>query len=79
LGKTLPLNLPHQELIRVLNYVWLLVVWPIAVTILVGFSATAATLDSKRFFSLNAEWLFLSPLLNAVISDGNHAHHHRRK
>jgi hypothetical protein len=31
-------------------------------------------LGSKRFFSLNAEWL-----LNAVISDGNHAHYHRRK
>ncbi len=28
--------MPHQKLIRVLNYVWLLVVFPVAVAILVG-------------------------------------------
>jgi len=28
--------MPHQKLIRVLNYVWLLMVFPVAVAILVG-------------------------------------------
>ena len=35
-GKAVALNMPHQKLIRVLNYVWLLVVFPVAVAILVG-------------------------------------------
>ena len=30
-GKAVALNMPHQKLIRVLNYVWLLVVFPVGV------------------------------------------------
>jgi hypothetical protein len=57
-GKAVALNMPHQKLIRVLNYVWLLVVFPVSVAILVGVLGHSANLGSKRFSSLNAEWLF---------------------
>jgi hypothetical protein len=41
--------MPHQKLIRVLNYVWLLVVFPVAVAILVGVLGHSATLGFKTF------------------------------
>ena len=33
----------------------------------------------KTFLLIECGMAVLSPLLNAVISDGNHTHHHRRK
>ena len=72
-------NMPHQKLIRVLNYVWLLVVFPIAVAILVGVLGHSVNLGFKTFLLIECGMAVLSPLLNAVISDGNHTHHHRRK
>ena len=64
-----------KKLIRVLNYVWLLVVFPIAVAIL----GHSVNLGIKTFLLIECGMAVLSPLLNAVISDGNHTHHHRRK
>jgi hypothetical protein len=64
-------------LIRVLNYVWLLVVFPVAVAILVvGVLGHSANLGIKTFLLIECGMAVLSPLLNAVISDGNHTHHH---
>jgi hypothetical protein len=48
-GKAVALNMPHQKLIRVLNYVWLLVVFPVAVAILVGVLGHSANLGIKTF------------------------------
>src|SRR5271166_2008728 len=64
--------MPHQKLIRVLNYVWLLVVFPVAVAILVGVFGYSASLGFKTFLLIECGMAVLSPLLNAVISDGNH-------
>jgi hypothetical protein len=77
--KAVTLNMPHQKLIRVLNYVWLLVVFPVAVAILVGVLGHSVNLGIKTFLLIECGMAVLSPLLNAVISDGNHTHHHRRK
>lgn len=63
--------MPHQKLIRVLNYVWLLVVFPVAVAILVGVLGHSANLGIKTFLLIECGMAVLSPLLNAVISDGN--------
>ena len=77
--KAVTLNMPHQKLIRVLNYVWLLVVFPVAVAILVGVLGHSVNLGIKTFLLIECGMAVLSPLLNAVISDGNHTHHPRRK
>jgi len=61
--------MPHQKLIRVLNYVWLLVVFPIAVAILVGVLGHCVNLGFKSFLLIECGMVVLSPLLNAVISD----------
>ena len=66
--------MPHHKLIRVLNYVWLLVVFPVAVAILVGIFGHSANLGFKTFLLIECGMAVLSPLLNAVISDGNHTH-----
>ena len=78
-GKEVALNMPHQKWIRVLNYVWLLVVFPVAVAILVGVLGHSVNLGIKTFLLIECGMAVLSPLLNAVISDGNHTNHHRRK
>jgi hypothetical protein len=67
------------KLICVLNYVWLLVVFPAAVAILVGVLGHSANLGFKTFLLIECGMAVLSPLLNAVLSDGNHTHRHRRK
>ena len=69
--------MPHQKLIRVLNYVWLFVVFPVVVAILVGVLGHSASLGFKTFPLVQCGMAVLSPLLNAVINDGNHTHHHR--
>ena len=71
--------MPHQKLIRVLNYVWLLVVFPVVVAIFVGVLGHSVNLGIKTFLLIECGMAVLSPLLSAVISDGNHTHHHRRK
>jgi hypothetical protein len=78
-GKEVALNMPHQKWIRVLNYVWLLVVFPVAVAILVGVFGHSVNLGIKTFLLIECGMAVLSPLLNAVINDGNHTHHNRRK
>jgi hypothetical protein len=71
--------MPHQKLIRVLNYVLLLVVFPVAVAILIGVLGQSVSLGFKTFLLIECGMAVLSPLLSAVISDGNHRHHHQRK
>jgi hypothetical protein len=62
----------------VLNYVWLLVVFPVAVAILLGVLGHSVNLGIKTFL-IECGMAVFQPLLSAVISDGNHTHHHRRK
>ena len=69
----------HQKLIRVLNYIWLLVVFPVAVAILIGVLGHRANLGFKTFLLIEYGMAVLSPLLNAIINDGEQTHHHRRK
>jgi hypothetical protein len=78
-GKTVALNMPHQKLIRSLNYVWLFVAFPVVVAILVGVLGHSASLGFKTFLLVECGMAVLSPLLNAVINSGNHTHHHQRK
>jgi hypothetical protein len=59
--------MPHQKLIRVLNYVWLLVVFPVAVAVLIGVLCHSANLGFKTFLLIECAMAVLSPLLNAVI------------
>ena len=47
--------------------------------ILVGVLGHSVNLGIKTFLLIECGMAVLSPLLNAVISDGNHTHHHRRK
>ena len=71
--------MPREKLGRILNYFWLLVAFPVAVAILVGVLTHSANLGIKTFLLIECGMAVLSPLLNAVISDGDHSHRHRGK
>jgi hypothetical protein len=71
--------MPHRKLIRILNYIWVLVVFPLAVALLVGVFAHSASLGIKTFLLIECGMAVLIPLLNAVIGNGDHTHHKRRK
>ncbi len=60
--KAVALNMPHHKLIRVLNYVWVLVVFPVAVAILVGVLGHSANLGFKTFLLIECGMAVLSPL-----------------
>jgi hypothetical protein len=78
-GTDCPLDMPREKLVRILNYFWLLVVFPVAVAILVGALTHSANLGIKTFLLIECGMAVLSPLLNAVISDGDQSHHRRGK
>jgi hypothetical protein len=71
--------MPHQKLIRILNYVWILVAFPLAVALLIGLPAHSLSLGIKTFLLIEFGMVVLIPLLNAVIGDGDHTRHKRGK
>ncbi len=60
----------RQKLIRILNYVWLLVVFPLAVALVFGLLAHSANLGIKTFLLIECGMAVLTPLLNAVLGGG---------
>jgi len=69
----------REKLVRILNYFWVLVLFPVAVAVLVGSLTQSANLGIKTFLLIECGMAVLSPLLNAVIGDGDHSHHRRGK
>jgi len=74
-----PLNMPRQKFIRILNYVWLFLAFPLAVALLFGVLAHSASLGIKTFLLVECGMAVLIPLLNAVLGDGDHSRHNRGK
>jgi hypothetical protein len=71
--------MPRQKLVRILNYIWLLVVFPITVAFIFGVLSHSTSLGIKAFLLIECGMAVLSPLLNAVIGDDDHSHHNRGK
>jgi hypothetical protein len=69
----------HEKLIRLLNFLWLLLVFPAAVAILVGFVSHSATLGIKMLLLIEFGVAILSPLLTAIIGDRDTSHRNREK
>jgi hypothetical protein len=59
--------MPHEKLIRLLNFLWLLLVFPAVVAVLVGFLGHGATLGFKTFLLTESGVAILSPLLTAIL------------
>jgi hypothetical protein len=60
----------RQKLIQILNYVWLLVVFPLAVALVFGLLAHSTNLGIKTFLLIECGMAVLTPLLNAVLGGG---------
>ena len=71
--------MPREKLVRILNYFWLLVVFPVAVAVLVGALNQSVSFGIKTFLLIECGMAVLSPLLKAVIGDGDHSNRHRGK
>jgi hypothetical protein len=69
----------HEKLIRLLNFLWLLLVLPAVVAVLVGFLSHSPTLGIKAFLLIEFGVAILSPLLTAIIGGRNPSHRHRGK
>jgi hypothetical protein len=69
----------HEKLLRLLNFVWLLVVLPAGVAVLVGFLSHSATLGIKTFLLLEFGVAILSPLLTAIAGSRGISHRNRQK
>jgi hypothetical protein len=57
----------HEKLIRLLNFLWLLLVFPATVAILAGVVSHSSTLGIKTFLLIEVGVAILSPLLTAIL------------
>jgi hypothetical protein len=58
----------HEKLIRLLNFLWLILVLPGVVAFLVGFAGHSPTLGIKTFLLIEVGVAILSPLLTAILA-----------
>jgi hypothetical protein len=69
----------HERLIRLLNFLWVVLVLPGAVAILVGFISHSSTLGIKTFLLIEVGIAILSPLLTAILASRTPSHRNRGK
>jgi hypothetical protein len=71
--------MPHAKLIRILNYVWLVTLFPTAVAVLAGSLGHNFVLGIKTFLLIEFGMAVLTPLLGAVLGDSRRSFHRRKK
>jgi hypothetical protein len=69
----------HEKLIRLLNFLWLLLVFPSAVAVLVAFASHSTTLGIKTFLLIEFGVAIMSPLLTAIIAGRDNSPRNRGK
>jgi hypothetical protein len=71
--------MPHEKLIRLLNFLWLLVIFPAVVAVLVGWVSHSPTFGIKAFLLIEFGVAILSPLLTAILEGQDTLPRNRRK
>jgi hypothetical protein len=71
--------MPRQKFVRILNYLWLLLAFPLAVALPAGVLAHSTSLGIKMFLLVECGMAVLIPLLNAVIGRDDHSRRNRGK
>jgi hypothetical protein len=71
--------MPRQNLVRILNYIWLFLAFPLAVAVLAGLLTHSTSLGIKTFLLVECGMAVLIPLLNAVIGRDDHSRRNRGK
>jgi len=71
--------MPHEKLIRILNYIWLATLFPAAVGVIAGSLAHSFALGVKTFLLTECGIAVLSPLLGAVFGDSKRPGQRRKK
>jgi hypothetical protein len=67
-------DMAHEKLMRLLNYVWLVVVFPATAAISAGFIGHSLTLGFKTFLLIESGVAIASPLLSAIFGRGHTSH-----
>jgi hypothetical protein len=62
-----PLDMAHEKLVHLLNFFWLLLVFPATVAILAGVVSHSPTFGVKTFLLIEVGIAILSPLLTAIL------------
>jgi len=71
--------MPQGKLIRILSYVWLVTLFPVAVGIIAGSLGHNFALGVKALLLIASGIAVLSPLLGAVLGDSRRSGQRRRK
>jgi hypothetical protein len=71
--------MPHAKLIRILNYVWLVTLFPISAAVIVGSLGHNFALGMKTFLLIEFSMAVLSPLLGALLDDSRGTIPRRKK
>jgi len=71
--------MPHEKLIRLLNFLWLLVMFPAVVALLAGLISHSPTFGIKAFLLIEFGVAILSPLLTAILEGQDTLPRNRRK
>ena len=64
----------HDKLMRLLNYIWLVIVFPAAAAISAGFLGHSLSLGVKTFLLIESGVAITSPLLSAIFGRGDTSH-----
>lgn len=72
-------DMAHEKLLRLLNFLWVLLVFPAVVALLAGFLGHSVSLGIKTFLLVEFGVAILSPLLTAIIWGRDTSQSHRGK
>jgi hypothetical protein len=71
--------MPHEKLLRILNVVWLVTLFPVAAAVMAGSLGHSFALGIKTFLLIEFGMAVLSPLLGAVLGGSGRSDHRRKK
>jgi hypothetical protein len=71
--------MPHEKLVRILNVVWLVTLFPVVVAVMAGSLGHSFALGVKTFLLIEFGMAVLSPLLGAVLGGSGRSDHRRKK
>jgi hypothetical protein len=71
--------MPHAKLLRIINLIWLVTLFPVAAACTAGSVGHSFALGIKTFLLVEFGMAVLSPLLGAVLGGSGHSDHRRKK
>jgi hypothetical protein len=71
--------MPHEKLLRIINLIWLVTLFPIAAACTAGSLGHSLVLGIKTFLLIEFGMAVLSPLLGAVMGDSGRSNRRKKR